>query len=193
MLRQASKKETGKHHDRSLDDFVKHLKRYNLKSERYDRLMSPDPLAPYRNNTHTLERSRTLSGKHSRKTNKTTRQKVECMLGGSLSRDKPRSSSKMPKTSSSHTLANPADLISLFSRRIREAERFLEGKSKMGLLLCRKFLEMLNEIVENMVLNLQQNLEELEKSISERVEKEIGERAEKRVASLQRKLAKMER
>lgn len=63
----------------------------------------------------------------------------------------------------------------------------------MGLLLCRKFLEMLNEIVENMVLNLQQNLEELEKSISERVEKEIGERAEKRVAALQRKLGKMER
>jgi hypothetical protein len=29
------------------------------------------------------------------------------------------------------------------------------------MLLCRKFLEMLNEIVENMVLNLQQNLEEL--------------------------------
>lgn len=42
-----------------------------------------------------------------------------------------------------------------------------------------------------MVLNLQQNLEELEKSISERVEKEIGERAEKRVAVLQRKLSKM--
>lgn len=31
----------------------------------------------------------------------------------------------------------------------------------MGMTLCRKFLEMLNEIVENMVLNLQQNLEEL--------------------------------
>jgi len=29
------------------------------------------------------------------------------------------------------------------------------------MLLCKKFLEMLNELVENMVLNLQQNLEEL--------------------------------
>lgn len=84
-------------------------------------MMSPDPLAPYRNNTaHTLERSRTLSGKHSRKTNKTTRQKVERMLCGSLSKEKHRSSgNKMPKTNSSNTLANPADLISLFSKRIR--------------------------------------------------------------------------
>lgn len=42
-----------------------------------------------------------------------------------------------------------------------------------------------------MVLNLQQNLEDLEKSIFERVEKEIGERAEKQVNALQRKLAKL--
>lgn len=63
----------------------------------------------------------------------------------------------------------------------------------MGLLLCRKFLEMLNEIVENMVLNLQLNLEELEKTVLERVEKEIGERAEKMVEAMQRKMAKLER
>jgi len=77
MHRQASKKDTQKHHDRSLDDFLKHLKKYNLKSERHDRILSPDPLAPYRQNTNqTLERSRTLSGKQSRKTNRTTRQKI---------------------------------------------------------------------------------------------------------------------
>lgn len=63
----------------------------------------------------------------------------------------------------------------------------------MGILLCRKFLEMLNEIVENMVLNLQLNLEELEKTVLERVEKEIGERAEKQVDAMQRKMAKLER
>jgi len=32
MHRQTSKKDTHKHHDRSLDDFLKHLKKYNLKS-----------------------------------------------------------------------------------------------------------------------------------------------------------------
>ncbi len=32
MQRHASKKDTQKHHDRSLDDFLKHLKKYNLKS-----------------------------------------------------------------------------------------------------------------------------------------------------------------
>jgi hypothetical protein len=52
---------------------------------------------------------------------------------------------------------------------------------------------MLNELVENMVLNLQQNLEELEKSIYERLEKEIGEQADLKAASLQRKIAKLER
>lgn len=52
---------------------------------------------------------------------------------------------------------------------------------------------MLNELVENMVLNLQKNLEELEKSIYERLEKEIGERAEVKTAGLQRKVAKLER
>lgn len=87
MHRHASKKETQKHHDRSLDDFLKHLKKYNLKSERHDRLLSPDPLAPYRQNTtHTLERSRTLSGKQSRKTNKTTRNKIEKILTFSKSK-----------------------------------------------------------------------------------------------------------
>ena len=69
----------------------------------------------------------------------------------------------------------------------------LQGKSKMGTLLCKKFLEMLNELVENMVLNLQKNLEELEKSIYERLEKEIGERAEVKTAGLLRKVAKLER
>ncbi len=171
MQRQTSKKQTQKHHDRSLDDFLKHLKKYNLKSERYDRLHSPDPFAPYRQNTnHTLERSRTLSGKHSRKTNKTTRHKVEKILtgsvfkdrSGSLSKDKQKGShSKIVSKSESaaNNLANPADLISEFSKRIKQAERFLEGKSKMGILLCKKFLDMLNEIVENMVLNLQQNMQ----------------------------------
>jgi hypothetical protein len=104
------------------------MKRYNLKSERYDRLLSPDPLAPYRQNTtHTLERSRTLSGKHSKKTNRTTRQKVEKMLSGSVSREKQRGSASKISTSklgskcqSGATLPNPADLISEFSRRIRE-------------------------------------------------------------------------
>jgi len=77
MQRQTSKKDQSRYNDRSVDDFLKHIKRYNLKSERYERMLSPDPYAPYRQNTtHTLERSRTLSGKHSRKTNKTTRQKV---------------------------------------------------------------------------------------------------------------------
>ena len=89
MHRQASKKETNKHQDRSLDDFLKHFKRYNLKSERHDRLHSPDLFAPYRQNTtHTLERSRTLSGKQSRKTNKTTRCKREKIL------ERPRSKAK---------------------------------------------------------------------------------------------------
>jgi hypothetical protein len=128
MHRQASKKETSKHHDRSLDDFVKNLKRYNLKSERYDRLHSPDPFGPYRNNTHTLERSRTLSGKHSRKTNKTTRQRVERLLNGSsLSREKLKTSgSKLPpKGTVPKAVANPADLISVFNRRIQETEHFL--------------------------------------------------------------------
>jgi hypothetical protein len=82
--------------------------------------------------------------------------------GSSLSREKQRpSTSKNPPKA----VPNPADLISVFSKRIRETEHFLEGRSKMGLLLCRKFLEMLNEIVENMVLNLQQNLEDLEKTV----------------------------
>jgi hypothetical protein len=77
MYRQASKKSTSKYHDRSLDDFIKNMKRYNLKSERYDRILSPDPFAPYRNNINqTLDRSRTLSGNKSRKTNKTIRKKV---------------------------------------------------------------------------------------------------------------------
>lgn len=82
------------------------------------------------------------------------------MLSGSVSKEKHRNSaSKMgTKTNSSKVLPNPADLISVFSKRIRDTEHFLEGKSKMGLLLCRKFMEMLNEIVENMVLNLQQNM-----------------------------------
>jgi hypothetical protein len=68
------------------------------------------------------------------------------MLNGSVSREKQRSSaSKMAiKTNSSKILANPADLISVFSKRIRDAEHYLDGKSKMGLLLCRKFMEMLN-------------------------------------------------
>jgi hypothetical protein len=61
----------------------------------------------------------------------------------------------------------------------------------MGTLLCRKFLEMLNEIVENMVLNLQQNLEELEKTIYDRLEREIGDRAEKKANALQKKLSKL--
>lgn len=161
MQRHASKKQTNKLHDRSVDDFVKHLKRYNLKSERYDRLLSPDKFAPYRHNiNHTLDKSRTLSGNKSLKTNKTTRIKIERMLSGSISKEKNRSSASkiVTKSQSDNILPNPADLISQFSRRIREAQRYLDGKSKMGLLLCKKFLEMLNEIVENMVLNLQHNL-----------------------------------
>ena len=194
MHRQASKKETQKHHDRSLDDFLKHLKKYNLKTERHDRILSPDPLAPYRQNTtHTLERSRTLSGKQSRKTNRTTRQKVEKILSRSKSKDRSKlnASNIISKSQSAGNLPNPADLISEFSKRIREAEQILQGKSKMGTLLCRKFLEMLNEIVENMVLKLQHNLEELEKTIYDRLEREIGERAEKKANALQKKLSKL--
>lgn len=50
----------------------------------------------------------------------------------------------MSKSQSVVTLPNPADLISEYSKKIREAEHLLNGKSKMGVLLCRKFLEMLN-------------------------------------------------
>jgi hypothetical protein len=124
MHRQASKKETQKHHDRSLDDFLKHLKKYNLKTERHDRILSPDPLAPYRQNTtHNLERSRTLSGKLSRKTNRTTRQKVEKILSRSKSKDKSKlnASNIISKSQSAGNIPNPADLISEFSKRIREA------------------------------------------------------------------------
>ena len=32
MYRQASKKSTSKYHDRSLEDFIKNIKKYNLKS-----------------------------------------------------------------------------------------------------------------------------------------------------------------
>ena len=194
MHRQTSKKDTHKHHDRSLDDFLKHLKKYNLKSERYDRILSPDRFAPYRQNTtHTLERSRTLSGKHSKKTTKTTRHKIEKILAVSKEKHKSSSSNIISKSQSAVNLPNPADLISEFSKKIREAEHVLQGRSKMGVLLCKKFLEMLNELVENMVLNLQQNLEELEKSIYERLEKEIGEQADMKAESLQRKIAKLER
>ena len=94
---------------------MKHLKKYNLKSERYDRLLSPDRFAPYRQNTtHTLERSRTLSGKHSRKTTKTTRHKIERILTLSKSKEKQKSSASniVTNTNRAVVLANPADLIS---------------------------------------------------------------------------------
>ena len=126
MFRNASKKETSKRHERSLDDFMKHLKRYNLRSERQDRIHSPDPYAPYRIRTSTLDRSRTLSAKHSQKTTKTTRKRVEKLLSGSLSKN--RASSGLLPTLSPHSvdgLPNPADLIAEFTRRIRETEMYL--------------------------------------------------------------------
>lgn len=42
--------------------------------------------------------------------------------------------------------------------KIREVEKAVEGRSRIGSILCSKFLEMLNEIVEDMILNLQVNL-----------------------------------
>ena len=44
------------------------------------------------------------------------------------------------KSDSVNVLPNPADLIAEFSRKIREAEHVLQGRSKMGMLLCKKFL-----------------------------------------------------
>jgi hypothetical protein len=141
MHRHTSKKEHQRHHDQSLDNFMKHLKKYNLKSERYDRILSPDRFAPYRQNTtHTLDRSRTLSGKQSKKTTKTTRQKIDRLLTFSKSKQKTSASNIISKSQSAVSLPNPADLISDFSKKIREAEHVLSGKSKMGVLLCHKFL-----------------------------------------------------
>ena len=76
-------------------------------------MLSPDRFAPYRQNTtHTLERSRTLSGKHSKKTTKTTRHKVEKILSFSKEKQRGSSSNIMSKSQSAINLPNPADLIS---------------------------------------------------------------------------------
>jgi hypothetical protein len=70
------------HHEQSVDDFMKQIRKYNLKSERY---LSPKPLLYMYSNprNHTLqtierEKSKTLSNRqsHSKKTTKNVRQKV---------------------------------------------------------------------------------------------------------------------
>lgn len=64
---------------------------------------------------------------------------------------------------------NPGDRIEYFTNKLREVEKYLEPKSKLGAMLCHKFLEMLNDIVENMVSNLQRNIDELEANIALRL------------------------
>jgi hypothetical protein len=90
MQKQLSKK-SHKPTESSIDDFMKHIKKYNLQSERY---ISPKPLLymytnPSRHFTlQTLDKSRSKSktlsnrqGSNSKKaTSKTIRQKVERML-----------------------------------------------------------------------------------------------------------------
>ncbi len=46
-----------------------------------------------------------------------------------------------------------------------KAQSYLETKSKMGVLLCKSFIHILNNIVERMVTEIQSNIGQLEGKI----------------------------
>jgi hypothetical protein len=78
MGRSHSKKH---YHEQSMDDFIKHLRKFNLRSERY---IASKPLGMYmrHNTTKTVEKSRsqTLSNRKSLSKSKKVKKKVETLL-----------------------------------------------------------------------------------------------------------------
>lgn len=53
---------------------------------------------------------------------------------------------------------NVAELIEYFSEKIKKVEKYLENKNQVGLVLCHKFTEMLNQIVEATITQLNNSL-----------------------------------
>ena len=54
---------------------------------------------------------------------------------------------------------NPAELIEMYSKKLFKVQLYLDAnKNKLGSMLCRKFQEILNQIVESLVENLKKSL-----------------------------------
>lgn len=56
---------------------------------------------------------------------------------------------------------NPAGFVERCGEKIKKAERYLEGRSMIGLYLCEEFLGILNKLVENLVNQLDRQLREI--------------------------------